>query len=172
MVRRFALLTLAAIAALTATPGVRAADLAIPAPIVHEMGGWYLRGDIGFTNQNVGSLFNANYAGFDSVSNINKDFDASPLFGLGLGYVINNWFRVDVTGEYRSSANFKGMDVGVLPPASCIGAPPCSAVDRYTGSKSEWLFLANAYVDLGTWYSITPFIGAGLGMSRNTIRNF
>jgi opacity protein-like surface antigen len=32
--------------------------------------------------------------------------------------------------------------------------------------------LANAYVDLGTWWCITPFIGAGVGASRNTISNF
>ncbi len=44
--------------------------------------------------------------------------------------------------------------------------------DDYTASKSEWLFLANAYVDLGTWWCITPFIGAGIGTSRNTISNF
>jgi len=61
------------------------------------MGSWYLRGDIGFTNQSVGSLFNSNYAGFDSVNNIDKSFDAAPLFGLGIGYTINHWLRVDVT---------------------------------------------------------------------------
>jgi opacity protein-like surface antigen len=32
--------------------------------------------------------------------------------------------------------------------------------------------LANAYVDLGTWWCMTPFIGAGVGASRNTISNF
>ena len=165
MVRRFALPTLAALAALTASPVAYAADLSLPAPVIHEVGGWYLRGDIGFTNQSVGSLFNANYANFTSVNNIDKGFDASPLFGLGVGYVVNNWLRLDVTGEYRSSANFKGLDVGAIPGGGF-------ADDRYTASKSEWLFLFNGYVDLGTWYSITPFIGAGVGMSRNTISNF
>ena len=32
--------------------------------------------------------------------------------------------------------------------------------------------LANVYADLGTWWCITPFIGAGVGMSRNTISSF
>jgi len=44
--------------------------------------------------------------------------------------------------------------------------------DDYTASKSEWLFLANGYVDLGTWWHVTPFIGAGIGTSRNTISSF
>ena len=165
MVRRFGILTLAALAALTAKPAARAADLAIPQPFIQEIGGWYLRGDIGFTNQNVGSLFNANYANFTTVTNIDRGFDAAPLFGLGVGYVVNRWLRVDVTGEYRASANFHGFDIGTLPVAGF-------ADDRYTARKSEWLFLLNGYVDLGTWYNVTPFVGAGVGMSRNTISNF
>jgi opacity protein-like surface antigen len=163
MVWRYALPTLAALAALAASPA-RAADLSLPPPIEPEMGGWYLRGDIGFTNQNVGSLFNANYAGYDTVTNINKSFDAAPLFGLGVGYYFNHWLRFDVTGEYRANANFHGYDIGVLGAAS--------APDRYTGSKSEWTFMFNGYVDFGTWWNITPFIGAGVGISRNTISNF
>jgi len=31
------------------------------------------------------------------------------------------------------------------------------------GSKSEWVVLANVYADLGTWWCITPLIGAGVG---------
>ncbi|MBN9008673.1 MAG: porin family protein, partial [Rhizobiales bacterium] len=38
--------------------------------------------------------------------------------------------------------------------------------------KSEWLFLANAYVDLGNWRGIVPFVGGGIGASRNTISGF
>ena len=140
----------------------------MPAPVLApavDFSGWYLRGDIGFSNQNVGSLFNVNYANFDSVSNIDKGFDAAPFFGLGIGYTVNNWLRFDVTGEYRGAANFHGLDVGALPAGGF-------ADDRYTGSKSEWTFLFNGYVDLGTWWNITPFIGAGVGFSRNTISNF
>ena len=44
--------------------------------------------------------------------------------------------------------------------------------DTYHGTKSEWLVLANAYVDLGTWWCVTPFIGAGVGGARVTIANF
>jgi len=160
---RYALPTLAAFAALAVSPA-RAADLALPAPIV-ETGGWYLRGDIGFTNQNVDSLYNINYGGYDSVTNVNKSFDAAPMFGLGLGYYVNRWLRFDVTGEYRANANFHGMDIGAIPGGGF-------ADDRYTANKSEWTFMFNGYVDLGTWWNVTPFIGAGVGMSRNTISNF
>ena len=39
-------------------------------------------------------------------------------------------------------------------------------------TKSEWVVLGNAYVDLGTWWCITPFIGAGVGGARVSINNF
>ena len=167
---RIEILMIGAALALTAT-AARAADYPQPQPIIvqqqiEEFSGWYLRGDIGFSNQSVGSLHNANYANFASVRNVNKDFDSAPLFGLGVGYYFNDWLRFDVTGEYRGKANFHGFDIGHISSGNSF------ADDRYTASKSEWLFLANAYVDLGTWYNVTPFVGAGAGMSRNTISNF
>jgi opacity protein-like surface antigen len=45
-------------------------------------------------------------------------------------------------------------------------------VDNYSGSKSEWVFLANAYLDLGTWWCVTPYIGAGVGMANVRISGF
>ena len=45
---------------------------------------------------------------------------------------------------------------------------PLSDVDNYAASKSELGRLANAYVDLGTWWCMTPFIGAGVGAAHNT----
>jgi len=136
-----------------------------PPPVIEEFSSWYLRGDIGFSSQKVGSLHNDNYANFASVTNIDKNFDAAPFFGIGIGYNFNNWLRFDVTGEYRGAANFHGLDVGNIGGGG-------SADDRYTASKSEWTFLFNSYVDLGTWSNLTPFVGAGVGMSRNTISNF
>jgi opacity protein-like surface antigen len=44
--------------------------------------------------------------------------------------------------------------------------------NKYGGSKSEWLALANAYVDLGTWWCVTPFVGAGVGGARVTVSNY
>jgi opacity protein-like surface antigen len=41
--------------------------------------------------------------------------------------------------------------------------PDGRCFDLYDGSHSAWVFLANAYLDLGTWWCITPFIGVGAG---------
>ena len=133
-------------------------------PIVEDFGGWYLRGDIGMSNQRVKELFNDDYRLNTSVATTQKGFDAAPLFGLGIGYQFNNWFRADITGEYRAKANFKGLDI--------VRNGTTTFTDEYTASKSEWVGMLNAYVDLGTWYNLTPFIGAGVGFSYNTIHDF
>jgi opacity protein-like surface antigen len=136
------------------------------APPIEEYiaSGWYLRGDIGMSNQQVKSLNNALYSQVSSVNTVQKDFDSAPFFGLGVGYQFNHWFRADLTGEYRGKANFHGLDI--------VRSGVNTFTDEYRGSKSEWLVLANFYVDLGTWYSFTPFVGAGIGASYNTISNF
>ena len=95
-------------------------------------------------------------------------FDTAGIFGIGVGYQFNNWLRVDVTGQYRGKSNFHGSDVFVFSNAGV----PTPGVDTYHASKSEWLALANGYVDLGTWWCMTPYIGAGVGFSRNTMSNF
>jgi opacity protein-like surface antigen len=164
-------LLLATTTAVLLAPAARAADMAYPLPPpppVHEFSGWYLRGDIGMSNQRVKSLFNVLYATADTVTNISKGFDSGVTYGVGAGYQFNNWFRMDVTGEYRGKTNFRGLDVYTPEPNSGTGV----GADDYYASKSEWLFLSNFYVDLGTWWCLTPFIGAGIGASRNTIHDF
>lgn len=165
MVSRFAIPTLAALAVLTVSPAVHAADMPLPPPVVAppEVSGWYLRGDIGFSNQRVKNFFIGD-TDPRGVEHVDKDFDSAPIFGLGIGYNVNNWLRFDVTGEYRGKANFHGFDIGQNGRGFID--------DRNSASKSEWTFLLNGYVDLGTWYKLTPFVGAGVGFSRNTISNF
>jgi opacity protein-like surface antigen len=146
-----------------------AADMPIAAPPMYapppaaDFGGWYLRGDIGFSNQRVDRLNNANDATLTS-SVQNNNFNTAGIFGLGVGYKFNNWFRADVTGEWRGNSQFHGTDR--ITYTGGVG------IDTYNGTKNEWVVLANAYVDLGTWWCITPFIGAGVGGARVAINGF
>ncbi|MEW6768217.1 MAG: outer membrane beta-barrel protein [Pseudomonadota bacterium] len=140
--------------------------LYVPPPCCEDFGGWYLRGDIGMSNQSVKSLYNIlNNAPGTRVNPIFYDFDSAMTFGGGVGYQFNSWFRVDGTVEYRGKSNFHGLEI-VSFNGGIIGT------DEYHASKSEWLLLANAYADLGTWWCVTPFVGVGVGTSRNTISNF
>jgi opacity protein-like surface antigen len=158
-------------------PAAHAADLGPPpppcsmtpmapgcAPPVAEYSGWYLRGDIGMSNQSVSSLDNVGVNAGATVSTPFLTFDSAPIVDFGIGYQINNWLRLDATAEYRANAHFHGQQV--------LTAPGIILPDDYNASKNEWLFLANVYVDLGTWWNVTPFVGVGVGGSYNTIKSF
>ncbi|WP_292514199.1 outer membrane beta-barrel protein [Methylobacterium sp.] len=153
--------------------GASAADLMTPLPApelrptIDEFGsGFYLRGDIGLSTQGVGRLTDSLNA-LGTIEKINLDFASAPFVGVGFGQQFNRWVRGDVTAEYRGKATFLGLDRyrdGSLP----LGY----GTNEYTATKRELVFLANGYTDLGTFYGITPFVGAGIGTSYNTIDNF
>lgn len=166
---------LAAGAAALMSSAAFAADLPLAPPPAYmpppqDFGGWYLRGDLGFSNQRVKNIAMADgrNSGLLSLKEATA-FDAAGIYGVGLGYSFNHWLRVDVTGQYRGKANFKGIDLLTYPAGPGIIG---NGVNNYSASKSEWLILANAYVDLGTWWNITPFLGAGVGAARTTISNY
>lgn len=151
---------------LLSLPAAQAADLPVymplKAPVVQDFSGWYLRGDIGFSNQSVDKMHqHLEDVVAESFTYTSKDFDSAPFFGIGAGYKFNNWLRADVTGEYRGRANLHATAIG-----------NAGSVDNYQGSKSEATGLVNLYVDLGTWARVTPFIGAGVGVSYNRIHDF
>jgi opacity protein-like surface antigen len=152
-----------------------AADLPIAPPPMYappppaDFGGWYLRGDIGFSNQNVKNVRDTNAAAYNNVAvSQTSSFGSAGIYGGGIGYQFNGWFRADLTGQYRGKSNFTGLDTvrGTGPFTGFVGT------DQYSATKSELLFLANAYVDLGTWWCVTPFIGAGVGTARVTVGDF
>jgi opacity protein-like surface antigen len=150
-------------------PSIMPAPPMYAPPPVEDFGGWYLRGDIGFSNQKVKNVLDTNSAAYNNVAvSQTSGFGSAGIFDLGVGYRFNNWLRVDVTGQYRGNSNFTGLDTvtGTGPFVGFVGT------DSYTATKSEAVFLANAYADLGTWWCVTPFIGAGVGTARVSIANF
>lgn len=162
----------AALAVAAAVPAL-AADLYEPPVIeyipepVPSFGGWYLRGHIGMSNQQVGNLHNVLFDNLTAANNLqirDKNFEAGPTFGAGVGYQINDYLRVDGIVEYRGEVGFHGLDTwhdGVN-----------ARYNNYTAKKSEWLLMANAYADLGDFHGVVPYVGAGIGASRNTIHSF
>src|SRR5580658_6770808 len=143
------------------------ADLAIaPSPYyapppIQDFGGWYLRGDVGMTNSSA-TLFNNNYATVPAggLQQLGEGFTGGTSWGVGVGYQFNNWFRADVTGEYRSRVAFSGTDFLTFPGGGGFLS------DNYQGGYSSWVGLVNAYADLGTWWCLTPFVGVGVGAAH------
>jgi opacity protein-like surface antigen len=164
---------IAAGAASLLSSGAFAADMAIASPPpayypppIEDFGGWYLRGDIGMTNTR-GKFFAPAYDDVStlSVNQLGHGFTGGTSYAVGVGYQFNSWFRADVTGEYRSKVLFSGTDF-----ANIAGLGPIS--DVYSARFSSWVAMANVYVDLGTWWCITPFVGAGVGYAYHRMYGF
>ena len=173
-------LALAGAAALMSTASL-AADLPtpmrapIPVPVV--AGGWYLRGYIGSGNEFLKEITHPDFLTAPSFGFLDKGgFDAAPFGGGGIGYQWNNWFRVDDTIEYRGGAQFSALDRFFNPFQGFdqFGNqnPGRWNTNQYTATKSELVGLVNAFVDLGTWWCITPYIGAGAGFAQIKIDHF
>ncbi|MCG6121655.1 MAG: porin family protein [Microvirga sp.] len=171
---RIRLVALAGATLLAATAHSFAADLPKappiydpPPPPVAIGGGWYLRGDVGVTNQQFRKLTHAELDLLPFEWLDKGKFRSAATIGVGVGYQINSWFRTDVTGEYRTSSNFKARDR--YPDA---GLPGGFGFNDFTAKKTEWLGLVNGYLDLGTWSGFTPYVGAGVGLAKVDISDF
>jgi opacity protein-like surface antigen len=160
-----ALMPLAPVMAADYEPPIEAADEYVP---VEVGSGWYLRGDVGYALSTSTDL--ATYRTFDPITSTygQATFDTSNLssqiiFGGGVGYRYNEWVRGDATIDgFRSK--FTGTTSGPLP---CLTTGPintaCRSEDAATVSAIS--FMGNGYIDLGTYIGITPYVGAGAGMS-------
>jgi opacity protein-like surface antigen len=176
MGRPFALLFAAALAG-GANASALAADL-LPPPLPEPppppiaFGGWYLRGDVGVGANELSSVSSrfTNPTVLVPAPVINAvTIGDSAFAGAGVGYQFNNWFRFDVTAEYRTAAQYSAIQS-----YSNLWNLQCGArcYDLYHGQHSAAVFLANAYFDLGTWYGITPYVGGGVGAGVNWLQNF
>ena len=76
--------------------------------------------------------------------------------GLGVG-IKRDWMRTDLTADYLSDMKYQGT----------VAAP-----NDVTAKMSAWSVLLNGYLDLGTWYRVSPYIGAGVGAAHGAHRGF
>ncbi len=133
--------------------------------------GWYLRGDAGWTRESP-PVLSADTALAAALGTKN-----GWVASIGAGYQFNSYFRTDLTLDYRNtlranakSANFTCV-TDVVGVSNAAGTPiGVSAVtgDCYSGQRADFKrtsLLANAYIDLGTWTGVTPYIGAGVGVT-------
>ena len=185
-------LALAGVMAVALAPRAMAADwlksMVEPAPEVAlnadpvELGtGWYLRGDAG--------------VGFDSIPKIsgsatNKNDLSAWSVDLGVGYKVNNWLRFDIGFDMRKPQNNTVSTLKLADGVSNITCPYLlqgltaqgsgtllgylwadqagTCQQKTTSDLRSLALMLNGYVDLGTWNGVTPYVGAGVGVSRLT----
>jgi opacity protein-like surface antigen len=125
-----------------------------PLPIVERQrvrsldvnSGWYLRGDLGYLWGSIGSAESP--PGIPNPSNNTLGNGMNAGFGAGIK---TTWMRTDVTVDYITPLKYQGT---ILTPGDV------------SAKVSAWSFLFNGYLDLGTWYRATPYIGAGVGTAN------
>jgi opacity protein-like surface antigen len=174
--------------AMAATPSL-AADLfgAAPPPIsepgLAEVGSnWYLRGDIG-VGFDPGATFSMSgvstpaqgagvlpFSGSIGSSGEREDFAAD----IGVGYRFNNFLRFEATFDYRMGPGGGNSNTVICP----YGLTPVGAsgylydtTNACTGNldvqQHNSTGLASAYLDLGHYWGVTPYVGAGGGLNAN-----
>lgn len=166
-----------------------------------ELGsGWYIRGDVGMSVDNLPTISLSSSLTAQTVgtqgSTIPPTGDASHIvsgvfgtnqtstswvFDAAAGYRVNNYLRLEAEYAYWAGPNTSGTGGQVVCPytplagLSSQGANPIELGYLYNvndtcngylnARQSNNLVLANAYVDLATFYGVTPYIGGGLGMN-------
>jgi len=108
--------------------------------------GWYIRGDFGY------SVWQGPSGSYDGTPFTHLSVADFPTLGMGVGYKITNWFRADVTADYQFSGSVHANYFDQL-----------GNLNTDQTRLGGWAFLANGYVDLGTWSGVTPYVGGGIG---------
>lgn len=145
--------------------------LAAGAEGANDFSGWYLRGDLGAGLGTAPDLASAGssavavpgapVAPSAAISFGRATMSPSGALDGGVGYVFNSWARADATLEYRFgsrlSANY------------AIADPAPVAAGRLNAGVASLVALATGYVDLGEWWGVRPFVGAGVGVADNAL---
>ena len=133
--------------------------------------GWYLRGDLGFARDSQPPI-NA-----DMSYNSSAPSKASWSGSIGFGNKINTWLREDTTLELTNGMNSNGYtnstktcQTGATLNGDGITYSPVysQCYGQEHASLTRGNLMQNAYVDLGTWFNITPSSGVGAGLSHFT----
>jgi opacity protein-like surface antigen len=125
-----------------------------------DYSGWYIRGDVDY---HWSKFRGADYITYGPPPGTNSftqgDLSGAWSLGAGVGYQMNQHLRSDVTLDWLAKSKFHGSTTGDCDPP--VAGTTCVSSD--STSYSALLLLANAYVDIGTWHGITPYVGAGIG---------
>src|SRR4051812_34534113 len=132
-------------------PGLPPPIPVIPvAPVAWLSTGWYLRGDLGYHFGTIGRAEAAPPFLSPTDSKLSNSFVGS----IGAG-IKTSWLRTDFTLDYVS-------------PAKYTGTAPGNTTARIQSNTA----LFNGYFDLGTWYRLTPYIGAGAGVGYVRVTDY
>lgn len=145
-----------------------------------QFGGWYLRGDLGAgvvadapDLMNIPDPIATGVSGgflspYSSQAFNNTTISSFGTIDFGVGYQFNQWFRMDGTLEYRWGGNLQSLYTLTDLSSPYFGGP-LQYADFYRADVSSLVGLVNGYIDLPSFWMVTPFVGAGAGFASNMI---
>jgi opacity protein-like surface antigen len=150
---RISLIVATILATATAVHVAAAADMGAHPPVItadsvmpDETGfGWYLRGDVGFARSVAPTM------SWQSTSYANRSVTNGASLGIGFGYRFTENLRSDLTLDFLTNHRVRGY---------------LNTTDDDRLNQSAASLLANGYYDIGTYFGVTPYIGAGIGIAR------
>lgn len=143
---------------------------ALPEEPVEWGDNWYLRADVGWQQITVPAI-SGDFAGSFNKADL-------AMGAIGGGYQFNDWLRADVTIDrsvFRRSAAIGQLwcpyaAVGLQEGDTSVGIlanPNDTCTRAATASLVRTSALANVYFDIVHLWGLTPYIGAGVGMTYN-----
>lgn len=145
---------------------------ALPEEPVEWGDNWYLRADVGWQQITVPAI-SGDFAGSFNKTDL-------AMGAIGGGYQFNDWLRADVTID-RSVFRRSGAIGQLWCPYQMVGSvdpvtdamigimanPNDTCTRAATASLVRTSALANVYFDIVHLWGLTPYIGAGVGMTYN-----
>lgn len=153
-------LRLCALAGLVVSNAAIAADMpgdTLPPPVAPVLqpvfpGAWYLRGDLGYYWGTMGQAQAPSPLPSPTDNALGNGF----VGGVGAGFK-SRWLRTDVTVDYTAAMKYTGTTL--------TSGDTSAKIDAVTA-------LFNGYFDLGTWYGLTPYLGAGAGVANLHVHDY
>lgn len=123
-----------------------------PPAFISFASGWYVRGDLGYAWGTMGGAQSP--AGLPDPTE--NRLGNNAVGGIGAG-IKTRWLRTDITVDYTAPLKYEGT---VVTPGDV------------SAKVSAITALFNGYLDLGTWYGATPYIGAGVGAAQVRVSDY
>ena len=164
-------------------------------PMVEVGSNWYIRGDLGASLDNAPTV---SFSTISTPPQGNANTPLSPVIGsnqfehdftadVAVGFRLNNYLRFEGEYNYRTGPGGENTST-VVCPYSAYGVtsqtpnaqnilleygylynPTNTCNGILNIQQQNNLFLADGFVDLGTWWGVTPYVGAGVGSNLNTL---
>jgi opacity protein-like surface antigen len=179
----------------TAAPPMLDAPAASAPTAVESGSNWYIRGDVGVSLDDAPTVSISNIsapppgnAATPLSANVGPNrYSTDFSIDLGFGYRFNNYFRLEAEYDYRTGPGGSSSATVICPYGlTGLTSQTPDAYGNYLQlgylynttntcngmvnvSQRNNMGLVSGYLDLGTYWGVTPYLGAGGGVNANTM---